>query len=31
MQSFSDNAKNYVWALNVLTGKLNIIMDKGKL
>jgi len=31
MQSFSDIAKKYVWALNVLTGKLNFIMDKRKL
>jgi len=29
MQSFSDIAKKYVWALNVLTGKLNFIMDKS--
>jgi len=27
MQSFSDIAKTYVWALNVLTGKLNFIME----
>jgi len=31
MQSFLDIAKKYVWALNVLTGKLNFIMDKRKL
>jgi len=27
MQSFSDIAKKYVWALNVLIGKLNFIME----
>jgi len=27
MQSFSDIAKKYVWALNVLTRKLNFVME----
>jgi len=27
MQTFSDIAKKYVWAWNVLTGKLNFMMD----
>jgi len=30
-KSFSDIAKKYVWALNVLTGKINFIMDKRNL